>query len=68
MSTISFFCRPDTAVVTFSAPLRVMEVGSHVFWNDGDDLQFTLAPGRDPRGYYRDLREQGVLETLWENR
>ena len=32
-----------------------------------DDLQFILAPGCDPRGHYRDLRELGVLETLWEN-
>ena len=41
----------------------------HAFVAEYDpDLDGTLAPGCDPRGYYRDLREQGVLETLWENR
>lgn len=32
-----------------------------------DDLQFVLEPGCDPRGYYRDLQQQGLMETLWEN-
>ena len=32
-----------------------------------DDLQFVLDPGCDPRGYYRDLQQQGLVEVLWEN-
>ena len=32
-----------------------------------DDLQFILDPACDPRGYYRDLQQQGLLEALWEN-
>lgn len=32
-----------------------------------DDMQFLIAPGCDPRGFYRDLREQGLIEALWEN-
>lgn len=32
-----------------------------------DDLQFVLDPGCDPRGYYRDLQQQDLLEALWEN-
>ena len=32
-----------------------------------DDLQFVLDPGCDPRGYYRDLQQQGLIEALWEN-
>ncbi len=32
-----------------------------------DDLQFIVAPGCDPSGYYRDLAEQGHLEALWDD-
>ena len=32
-----------------------------------DDLQFVLDPGCDPRGYYRDLQQQGLIEALWGN-
>lgn len=32
-----------------------------------DDLQWVLDPGCDPRGYYRDLQQQGLMEALWEN-
>ncbi len=32
-----------------------------------DDLRFVLDPGCDPRGYYRDLRQQGLMDALWEN-
>ena len=32
-----------------------------------DDLQFVLEPGCDPRGYYRDLQQQGLMEAIWEN-
>lgn len=33
--------------------------------NDG--LQWVLDPGCDPRGYYRDLQQQGLMDALWEN-